>query len=196
MDFFTTDEINRLSQTTVRFALLVEMQFASETKYVWNGDFEFVSGGRTWAPMYGTGSIDGIGISSGSESESVTIGVSGLPDQAIDILAKALEENDEVDQQSVRIYLQFFDGGWQPVGAPLGLWWGFMQPPEVTRTAMEGTAGAVQSISITAENAFFNRSRPPAGRYTDRDQQARSPGDKFCQFTPSLLFKTFTYPSY
>jgi hypothetical protein len=49
---------------------------------------------------------------------------------------------------------------------------------------------------MTAENAFFNRSRPPYGRYTDRDQQSRSAGDKFFQFTPSLLFKTFTYPDY
>lgn len=108
----------------------------------------------------------------------------------------ALDANDEVDQRIVVISIQLFDTEWQPLGNPAPFWWGFMQPTRISRSEMQGTEGAIQSISMTAENAFFNRSRPAYGRYTDRDQQARSNGDKVFQFVGSLLFKSFKYPDY
>jgi hypothetical protein len=163
---------------------------------MWNGNTDLATGGQLWKPMGGAGSIDGLSMPTGTAAEAVTFQLSGLPDQATDLLAVALEDSSEVTQRPVTVYMQLFDNDWQPVGSPIGIWWGFMQPPRVSRSPMSETEGAVQSISLTAENAFFNRSRPPYGRYTDRDQQSRSPGDKFFQFTPSLMFKTFTYPDY
>lgn len=196
MALFTPEQIDILSQTTVRMDLLVKMEFKTETAYVWNGNTELHVGGNVWLPMHGRGQIDGINISSGSEASNVSLSLSGIPDNRLDLLALALDETADADQQLVTIYIQLFDDNWQPVGNPIGIWWGFMQPPRVTRSPMGMADGAVQSVSVTAENAFFNRSRPPYGRYTDRDQQRRHPGDKFFQFTPSLLFKTFTYPDF
>lgn len=196
MSFFTPEQIEILSRTTVRLDLLVEFQFLSGTTRVWNGNQELPAGDQTWKPMFGSGQISGLSLPTGVTAEAVTFQVSGLPDDAIGLLAKALEETPQVSQQLVIVYLQLFDDDWQPVGAPIGIWWGFMQPPRISRSQMQGTEGAVQSVSMSAENAFFNRSRPPQGRYTDRDQQKRSPGDKFLQFVPSLLFKTFQYPRY
>jgi hypothetical protein len=201
MDFFTPEQINALSQTTVRLDLLVEFQFTSGTTRVWNGNTELQSGiedgqPKVWKPMYGSGQVDGLSLPTGATAESVNFTVAGIPDDKIGLLAKALEESPQVAQRLVTVYLQLFDADWQPFGAPIGLWWGFMQPPRVARSQMQDTEGAVQSVSLTAENAFFNRARPPYGRYTDRDQQKRSPGDKFLQFVPSLLFKTFEYPRY
>lgn len=196
MSFFTAEQIAALSASTVRAAPLVEMEFVSQTSRVWNGEYELTSGGKIWTPMFGTGQIDGLGQSSGSQSESVTLTLSGIPDDQLNILGTVLSDTPEVTQRSVRIYLQIFDGNWLPVGPPLGLWWGFMMPPKVSRTPMQDGEGSVQTITVDAENAFFNRSRPPAGRYTDRDQQTRSPGDKFFQYTSSLLFKTFKYPDF
>ena len=94
------------------------------------------------------------------------------------------------------IYLQLFTEDWQPSGMPIPIFRGFMQPPTVTRSAAQGAAGGTQSISLQAENIFFSRSRPPFGRNTDRDQQARSPGDKFFGFVSSLMSKTIIYPDY
>lgn len=196
MDFFTPEQIAHLSASTVRLDLLFEMQFKSGTGRYWNGNTDLVAGGQTWKPLHGRGSIDGLGYGGQGASESVTMTLSGIPDGATDFLAAAIEETQDAEQQLVSIFVQLFDAEWQPVGSPIGLWWGFMQPPRVTRSAMSETEGAIQTVSITAENAFFNRSRPPHGRYTDRDQQRRSPGDKFFQFSPALLFKTFTYPDF
>jgi hypothetical protein len=172
------------------------MDWASGAQYAWNGYTPLTVGGNTYLPMRGMGTIDGLGLSGNGASDSVTISVSGLPDAALSFLAKALEDTPSVDQQLITIYIQLFDAEWQTVGNPIPIFWGFAQPPKVSRTEMQGTDGAVQSISIVAENAFFNRSRPPYGRYTDRDQQARSPGDKFFGFVSSILVKTVTYPDY
>lgn len=196
MAFFDPEQVAEFAKRQVRLDLLVEFRFASETMRVWNGNTELVTGGNNYLPMYGHGSIDGLGMASGTASESVSFQVSGLPSQALDFLGMALNSNEEVDQRIVVVSMQLFDEEWQPLGIPAPIFWGFMQPPRVSRTEMTGTDGATQSITLTAENAFFNRSRPAYGRYTDRDQQKRSPGDKFFQFTGSLAFKRFTYPDY
>jgi len=196
MAFFTPEQVAEFAKRQVRLDLLVEFRFASETMRVWNGNTALEAGGNTYLPMYGYGSIDGLGMTTGTASEAVTFNMSGLPSQALDFLAMALDANNEVDQRIVVISMQLFDEEWQTLGNPAPIWWGFMQPPRIARTEMGGAEGAIQSISMTAENAFFNRSRPAYGKYTDRDQQVRSPGDRFFQFTPKLVNKVFVYPDY
>lgn len=196
MDFFTPDQIAMLSASTVRCDFLVKFEFASSTMRAWNGNTELVVDGDTYLPMFGFGQIDGLGMSGGTVSEAVTLSLSGLPGQALDLLSVALDDTPEVDQQMLTIFLQLFTEDWQPAGTPIPIFRGFMQPPSVSRSAMQGTEGATQSISLTAENIFYSRSRPAYGRNTDRDQQARSPGDKFFGFVASLISKTITYPDY
>lgn len=195
--FFTSDQIAALSATTVRCDFLVQFDFASGTEYAWNGNTALVVAGHTYKPMYGFGTIDGLGIAGpGTTSQAVTLSLDGLPDMPLDFLAKALSETSEVDQRMVTISLQLFDDDWQASGAPIPVFRGFMQPPKVSRSEMAGTEGAIQSVSISAENIFFGRARPPHGRNTDRDQQARSPGDKFFGFVSRLVYKVLTYPDY
>lgn len=196
MDFFTPEQISMLSASTVRCDFLVKFEFASSTMRAWNGNTKLVVGGDIYLPMYGFGQIDGLGMSGGTVSENVTLSLSGLPGQALDLLSVALDDTPEVDQQMLTIFLQLFTEEWQPAGTPIPIFRGFMQPPSVSRSAMQGTEGATQSISLTAENIFYSRSRPAYGRNTDRDQQARSPGDKFFGFVASLISKTITYPDY
>ncbi|TPI39315.1 hypothetical protein FJW07_14145 [Mesorhizobium sp. B3-1-9] len=195
-DFFTPEQLALLTAGRVYVSILVKFDFASGAEYAWNGNTKLTVNGNTYLPMHGTAQIEGLGLSGSGASDSVTVTVDGLPDQALGFLAKALEDTPLIDQQLMTVYLQLFDSEWQTVGNPIPIFWGFMQPPKVGRTEMQDDQGAIQSIAIVAENAFFNRSRPPYGRYTDRDQQARSPGDKFFGFVSSILMKTVTYPDY
>ncbi|MBA3576178.1 MAG: hypothetical protein H0W39_00980 [Sphingomonas sp.] len=195
-EFFTADQIALLSASTVRCDFLVRFEFASSTKHVWNGNTALEVDGITYLPMFGFGQIDGLGFSGNAVSEQITLSVDGLPGKALDFLAVALADTPEVEQQLLTVSLQLFSEDWQPSGVPIPLFRGFMQPPTVTRSAMQGTEGAMQSISLTAENIFYSRSRPPYGRNTDRDQQARSPGDKFFGFVSRLLSKVIRYPDY
>ena len=204
MAFFTAAEIAILQGSEVRSALLVKLDFVSGAKYVWNGDTELFAGGQTYLPMHGLGRLDGISFSSAPVSERFTLSLEGLPAATdtepgsdINVLAMALSETDEVEGQIATVALQLFDDEWQTsVGSPVTLAFGFMRKPRVTRTRIQGTEGSIQSISVGAENIFYNRSLPPAGRYTDRDQQSRSDGDLICQFVPDLRNKQFIYPDY
>lgn len=195
-DFFTPDQIDLLAADEIRCVNLVKFEFATSTVYAWNGETELVIGGNTYLPMHGYGQIDGMGYAGGTASEVVTLVLDGLPGQQLDFLATALAETAEAVQRIVSIYILFFDSEWQPIGLPVPLFMGFMQPPKISRSAMTGESGGTQSISISAENIYFNRSKPPFGRNTHSDQNARSLGDKFFGFVSSLLYKVLTYPDY
>lgn len=195
MAFFTQNEIAALSASEVRVAFLVQMDFATRTIGVWNGFTSLTVNEVEFLPLCGAGQLDGLEFAAGNQSQAVTVGLSGVD---ANVLAMALAETPDVQQQLMRVYMQFFDADWQPIAAPATVFWGYMQPPKVTRTEVNlgDSNGAVQSVSVSAENAFFNRSKPVGGRYTDRDQQTRSSGDKFFQFTANLVSRTFTYPDY
>lgn len=194
--FFTAEQIELLSASVVRCDFLFKFEFADAPIYAWNGNTDLESGGNTYQALKGYARLDGLGLGGqGTVSESVTLGLSGLP-LPPDFLAQVLAETPQAVQRLLTISLQLFNADWQVVGSPIPLFWGFMQPPEVTRTEMQGTEGAVQSVSITAENIFFGRSMPPNGRFTDTDQRRRSPTDKFFGFMMSLKSKKITYPDY
>tara|TARA_R110000868_G_scaffold96457_3_gene265433 strand:+ start:99 stop:689 length:591 start_codon:yes stop_codon:yes gene_type:complete len=196
MSFFSTDEIALLQATVVRSDMLVKLDFVSGPMYMWNGSTELSAGGQTWLPMNGYGTISDIQFTNGSESERFTLSLDGVPDSQIEVISKALSATDEVDGQVATIYMQFFGEDWQPIGSPLSVKWGYMRKPRVSRSRIEGVDDSVQRVAIGCENIFYNRSLPSAGRYTDRDQQARYTGDLILQFQPGLLNKTFTYPDY
>lgn len=196
--FFTTEQAAALAGQTVRMAWLAEFQFVSATKRIWSGDTLLAIGGNNWEPTRGYVQIEGLGFSGDASSQKITLSVSAVGDGLpADFLAQALAESDEADQQPLIVYMVLFDEDWQVSGGliPIGAY--TMQPVAVSRAAMDGGEGAVQKISIEAENAFYNRARPPFGRYTDRDQNKRtSTPDKFFEFTPSLTSATFTYPDF
>ena len=197
MSFFTEEQVEAFSQKTVRMDFLVKFEFISEDVYVWNGEYKLTIGGNVYLPMHGMGKIEGLSATTTAASESISMSLNGLPNQEPDLFSLALSESSEANQQLVTVSLMMFDEHWQKIGdTPITVWWGFMQPPRINSTPANELEGGSQVISITAENAFFNRSRPPYGRYTDRDQQAQFPGDSFFGFTGSLLFKTITYPDY
>ena len=196
MSFFTPEEIEMMSQTVVRCAVLAQLNFVSETVRVWNGERDLSAGGQTWTPLYSTGQISGIQYSRGPVSNRFELSIHAISGVAPDILSKAIAETEEAEGQLATVFFLAMNEDWQTYGAPIGIDWGYMRKPRITRTRQQGKEGGVRRINIGAENFLFNRSLPPAGRYTDADQRARSPGDLICQFVPSLRNKNFTYPDY
>jgi len=196
MAYFSDDQLDFISQNTVRFDFLVKLEFRSGTKYVWSGEYDLTVDGNVYKPLHGIATIEGLGQNSGTDSSQISFTAAGVPSQDPDFLTIVLEETNDVSQQLVTVYMQFFDDNWQPIGSPMSIWWGFMQPPRISKTTTNNADGQSQSVVLTAENVFYNRSRPPRGRYTDRDQQSRFVGDKFFQFVPTLLNFSTTYPDY
>lgn len=196
MTFFSPDEIARFSSGSVRVAFLVKMDFASQTIGVWNGNTKLPIDDVEYIPMYGAGTIDGLSFNNSTASDQVTIGVSGVNEETLGL---AMSEPGEIQDRLVTIYLQMFDDNWQPIAAAPAIFFGYMQPPEGTQdevTQDVNSTSPTHSITIAAENIYFNRSRPPGGRYSERDQQYNHPGDSVFNFMPGLVFKTFYYPDF
>lgn len=196
MTFFTPAEIARFVSGKVRASFLVEFDFLTEKMGVWNGYQRLVVNGTTFHPLFGAGTIDGLSFANSTISERVTFTIGGVKNN---LLGLALAETGEVQDRLVRVYLQLFDDDWQVIAAAPVIFFGYMQPPEVKQDEVSqdgGAASPTQTITISAENIYFNRSRAPGGRYSDRDQQILHPGDKIFEFMPGLVFTQFYYPDF
>ncbi len=192
MAFFTDDQVSRLAATEVRMAWLAQMEFKSQTERVWSGNTILEVGGYEWKPLYGAVQVDGLGWQGEPASKEISFQLSGVD---TDVLSAARSGTDEADQQPITIYLLFFDEDWQVVGGLVPVFLGLMQPPKVSRSPLTGDTGGEQVVRLTAENLFYNRSRPPAGRYTSADQAKRVGwADKFFNFIPALVNRQFRWP--
>lgn len=196
MPFFTPEEIARFQSGQIRAAFLVKMEFASGTMGAWNGNRKLTINNVTYLPMFGAGTVDGLSFTNATISEQVTVSIAGVNN---DHLGMVLDEAGEVQDRLMTIYLQLFDDDWQPIAAAPAVYIGYMQPPTVSQEEVTQDANStppVRRIEVAAENVFFNRSRAPGGRYSERDQQLFSPGDRFFDFMPSLAYTQFTYPDF
>lgn len=217
MGFFTPAEAAALAETTVRIATLVDLEFEAAPTgfsdgtlfsdgtgfaggplpvYLWNGFGDFVTGGRTYIGCGDLGQIDGLEEARNPVSQQVTFTLSAVADSPIDLLATALAETDLVQGNLAVVSIQLFDADWQPAGDPVPIYFGIMQPPRVTREQATAEGGGRRVLTLPTENLFFGRARPAAGRYTDREQQTRFPGDRFCEYTAQLVNKVISWPSY
>lgn len=192
MTFFTPEQVDALAGREVRAAWMAELHFRSQTERVWAGNTILDANGHEWKPTHGAVQIEGLGWRGEATSRQITLRLSGVDSN---LLLLARSGTNEADQQPMGLFFQFFDEDWQTVGnpVPIGIW--IMQPPKVGRTEIEGIEGAEQSVTLTAENMFYNRSRPAHGRYTAADQ-ARRVGwpDRIFDFTPSLVNRQFRWP--
>src|SRR5688572_27529848 len=202
MAYFTTDQAARLAATTVRVGTLVELQFTGQYTYLWNGFGQRVFTNTNSLPVTylgcgDIGSIEGLEEIRGTQSQQVTFTLSGVPDSPAGLLAAALDSSDIIQGNLAIVSLQLFDEYWTAIGTPIPIYFGIMMPPRVERTPATETEGATRTLVLPTENLFFSRHRPPAGRYTDKEQQKRAGiDDRFCEYVPQLVSASIVWPDY
>jgi hypothetical protein len=168
-----------LSQKALRVAHLVQFDFLSVPKYLWNGSYDLTVGGHTWSGLRNLGGIEGLEESSDLTATQMRFTLSGVN---ADTLAIAVGDNrDEYVGRTVTVWLQFFDSSWQPVGTPVARSAGLMDGITISR-ARNDEQNSTRVLTLTAENIFAGRGVPPAGNYTDADQRFRSPTDRGLSF--------------
>lgn len=194
MAFFTEEELEFLSgRSCVRYAVLAHLRFKSapETR-IFAGSGTFTVAGHSWSGIGEMVKIDGLCEQRGTDSAPITFTLSGVDPTLLPI---ALSDTTEVDQQPLSLFMQLLDDMEQPIGRLLTLFHGLMQPPKISKTYAEND-GWTCTIQLTAENLLAGKAKPPFGRYTDRDQQMRHPGDRFFENIYSVNGKTITWPNY
>lgn len=172
----------------VRAALLCEFQFASGTERVWGGEYPIIAGGYEWRGMSPFLSVDGLSARGDLGAEPMTFKLSGVD---AGIVAIAKDAANEAKNRPVNVWLQFFDESWAPLDAPILMRAGIMDQLRFQ------TVGLTQrDIECTAEGIFVARNYAPYAYYTDRDQNARFPGDRGLEYVGGLIYKVVTWPNF
>lgn len=192
--FFLPAELAALkNKSSVRFATLSHIQFKTAGDIrLFAGSGIFDAAGEEWIGMGSIVQIDGLADQRGTTSNPVTHTLSGV-DPAI--LPLALQDTEEVAEQPITDYIQLLDDDEQPVGRLIPLFFGYMQPPAIDRSEA-GEQGAICTVTLTAENMLVGKSKPPQGRYTDRDQRARYPNDRFLERVAETKNITVVWPDF
>lgn len=191
MDFSPAIEA-QLSGKTVRKAPLIELMFASGTVYLWNGFRKLRTlDGRLWEGTKGHGQLTGLQQSFEGNAPQMTLELSAVDQRFI---TTAIGETDEYYDRMVRIWAQFFDADWQPLGLPYARQWGLMKSLTPSREAEED--GFSRKIVLNIESPFAKRRRPRHGFMTDRDQQNRFTGDRGCERVAGIQNRTIAWPDY
>jgi hypothetical protein len=155
--------------------VLVELDFASGTFRAWTGLGQLNWAGKVFE---GVGSIGAVGeVEETVELRAVrlTLALSPVPQEVVDI---ALAER-SFRLRPARLWGVLLDAEGAFVADPFPLWAGLMD-------TMEVTDGAEPRVALTCESRLVDLERAEVRRYTDADQQAEYPGDRFFEYVPAL----------
>ena len=155
--------------------VLVELDFASGPFRAWTGLGQINWAGKVFE---GVGSIGAVGeVEETVELRAVrlTLALSPVPQEVVDI---ALAER-SFRLRPARLWGALLDAEGAFVADPFPLWAGLMD-------TMEVTDGAEPRVALTCESRLVDLERAEVRRYTDADQQAEYPGDRFFEYVPAL----------
>lgn len=164
--------------------VLVELDFASGPFRAWTGLGQLNWAGKVFE---GVGSIGAVGeVEETVELRAVrlTLALSPVPQEVVDI---ALAER-SFRLRPARLWGALLDTEGAFVADPFPLWAGLMD-------TMEVTDGAEPRVALTCESRLVDLERAEVRRYTDADQQAEYPGDRFFEYVPALQEAEIRLPS-
>lgn len=195
----------QIDGANVRCTTLVWFDFKSGGKGYWPGFGDLDAGGRLYQGTCGLGTLTPMESGPSGGVDEMTFSIAGPPE----ILQRFPEDMEETIGRDVEVLLQFFDGRkqdpntglyveWRTLDDPMQLFAGKMGPMNVRHDPGSTTERPMRVVSVTAQNAFINRSRAQFGWFTDIDQKARSPGgdDNMFALVSSLVEGSFEWPQF
>lgn len=165
---------------------LVELSFASGTVRYTTNAVDIDSGGYTWLGFGTVVTVGGVRESEDGNQGDVTLGLS-LVNTAI--LAAAIGSVENYRGKRARLYLQLIGPTYQPVGAAVARWTGYMNKVRVRRSTSKdgGSSGAIE---LVCSRSGANRSRAATGlRHTHAQHIVRFPGDNGFEYVQTLIDK-------
>lgn len=160
------DVAANLQEKFVNVAILAQLQFDSETVYMWTGVGNLSWNGDTYI---GGGNL--IGISTVEETQELQakglqVSLNGISSSLI-----SLAFNERVRGRPFRMWLACLNDDRTIIGTPYRLFTGMM---DVMSSADDGQTA---SISLTVENSLIIGQRNKVQRYTSVDQKKKYPAD-------------------
>lgn len=183
-----------LQSRAVGEAWLVSLDFAQGMQRVTTWDVDLVTGGATWTALGSTLGISQIKGSEDAGPDQVTL---SMPLQ-VGMMSLVLGNVESYRGRRARVYLQVMDAETlQPIGSPLLMYVGEMQPVKIDRDGAGAGGGPVTGrIEMQTTRAGMSNIRRQDGlRITHEQQQSRYPGDLGLQYLPDLIKSDATWLS-
>jgi hypothetical protein len=155
--------------------VLCELDFATGPFRVWTGLGDLSWAGLTFSGIGDLGAMSEVEETVELRAVRLTLTLSPVPQEVIDI---ALAER-SFRLRPARLWGALLDAEGAFVADPFPLWAGLMD-------TMEVTDGAEPRVALTCESRLVDLERAEVRRYTDADQQAEYPGDRFFEYVPAL----------
>jgi hypothetical protein len=159
----------------LRPALLLAMQFATETAYAWTGYRPLTWNGMTFQGVGDLGDIAGISEDCEVEAKGVVLSLSGIPS---DLISNVLWEVRVLG--TVKVWFALFDATGAIIADPVLAYQGKMDAPATEDNGETCTA------TINVENVLVDLNRAVYRRFTNEDQQQDYPGDTAFQYVAGL----------
>lgn len=177
----------RIAASVRGVAWLADLEFGTGTIYFTTAPVTVTALGHDYLGLGDLASVSPIGESEDTAADKITLGFA-LVNPAM--LAATLADVDNYRGRRARLWLQVFDAAFQPAGAPVQRWAGFMDRVAVQRKPADALGGGAASARLDLEcsRAGMARARNLAGlRLTDAQQQQRYPGDLGLQYMQTLI---------
>jgi len=155
--------------------VLCELDFATGPFRVWTGLGDLSWAGLTFAGIGDLGAMSEVEETVELRAVRLTLTLSPVPQEVIDI---ALAER-SFRLRPARLWLAMLDAQGAFVADPFPLWAGLMD-------TMEVVDGPEPRVALVCESRLVDLERAKVRRYTDPDQQAEYPGDRFFEYVPAL----------
>lgn len=164
--------------------VLVELDFASGPFRAWTGLGQLHWAGKVFEGVGAIGAVSEVEETVELRAVRLTLALSPVPQEVVDI---ALAER-SFRLRPARLWGALLDQHGAFVADPFPLWAGLMD-------TMEVTDGAEPRVTLACESRLVDLERAEVCRYTDADQQAEYPGDRFFEFVPALQEAEIKLPS-
>ena len=158
----------------IKPATFVELDLPGEYVRLWSGV------GPLWgyAGVGDLGRISVISESAEMRAAGISLQLSGLVTARYDYVRVLLDQ--DLDNRMAAVLFGYLDPAGLAIPHPVVVFKGYMDSPEFVHS------GEFFSVSLPVESRLIDLERPRVRRYTDADQQARYPGDRGCEFVPSI----------
>jgi len=167
-------------------AWLAEMDFVSGTVRFTTAPQSLTIDGLLYTALGTLVEVSNLQESADTAAERLTIALTIV---SASMLAAAIGDPATYRGRQARLYLQLFDETFQPVGAKVQRWQGYMDKTTITRRpAEEGGGEGIGRVEMICSRAGMARARNAEGlRLTDAQQQTRYPGDTGLRYVRTLV---------
>lgn len=177
---------NQIQSKERGVAWLFELYTDSGTLRYTTASVNVLSEGQNFIALGTLASIANLSESEDASASKVSINLTATN---VSMLSLVIGDVDDYRGRPVKLYLQLFDAGFQPVGTKVPRWSGYMDKVKVTRKKSESSGGDSGGIvEIVCSRAGISRVRNYQGlRLVDSQHQKLFPGDTGLRYIRSLI---------